>query len=401
MNRRAFIERSTLATLGATLAGRDLLAQAVPPAPAAARPPGPVVATPPVLQDMTERSVRVFWSTPAPASGWIEYGSTPALGLVARGEQAGLLPYDSRVLAVRLSGLKPGTKYYYRTQTVPVDFKGPYNIVRGEPVAGPVFEFTTFDAAAARTSFLIWNDTHQNNITLTRLARHVPDYPADFLLWNGDIFNDVRTEDMLIAETLHPARLEYAATRPLVFARGNHDVRGAQARMLGRTLAAPDGRYYYSFRQGPVAFLVLDTGEDKDDGHPEYGGLGDFASYRLEQQAWLEQELRRPEFRAAPFRVLITHIPLRGFAESVDSWRKWGALLQTARFDYAFSGHTHRHAYNAPTAEQPWPLLVGGGPAPEGATFIHVAADARELRVRMFDLQAAALGEWTVSRRDA
>src|SRR5947209_2629786 len=133
MNRRSFLGRSAIVSLGAAFSRAGLQAQTAEPAPAVAAkptlPPGPVATTPPVLQDMTERSVRVFWSTTAPAGGWVEYGTTPELGLVARGENAGLLPYDPRVLSVPLSGLKPGTKYYYRTQTVPVDFKGPYNIV--------------------------------------------------------------------------------------------------------------------------------------------------------------------------------------------------------------------------------------------------------------------------------
>lgn len=397
LNRRDFLRTSAVATLAASLGatGRAKTADETPKPP-----PAPLAGTtPPVLQNMSETAATVFWSASRPATGWVEFGETEALGQIASGAEGGLLPYDPRVLRVRLTGLRPGRKYFYRTQTAPVDFAGPYDIRRGEAVASPIHRFTTFNAAAEQVNFVVWNDTHQNNVTLAKLARYLPDFPADFLLWNGDIFNDVRDDDMLIAETLHPAGQEYAATRPLVFARGNHDVRGAQARSLGRALEAPEGKYYFAFRQGPVALVVLDTGEDKADSHPEYGGLGDFTSYRAEQRAWLAHALDQAEFRTAPFRVLVTHIPLRGFEESKDSRAKWEALLRPARFDFAFSGHTHRHAYNEPSPEQPWPLLVGGGPKPEAATFIHVQGTAAALHVRMYDLERKELGRWDVARR--
>jgi acid phosphatase type 7 len=396
MNRRTFLKTTAVATaVGLTL--EDTFGQkSTTPKP----PPSPLAAiTPPVLQAVSENAVTVAWSVSAPATGWIEYGETETLGRVARGGAAGLLPYDPRVLRIRLTGLVPGRRYYYRVHTAPVEFKTAYDIRRGEAVAGPVYAFKTLDAAAATANFTIWNDTHQNNVTLTKLIEQLPAYPADFLVWNGDIFNDVTTEDMLINETLFPAQREYAATRPLMFTSGNHDVRGAHARELGRTIDVPDGRRYYSFRQGPVAFIVLDTGEDKVDSHPEYGGLDNFADYRLEQQPWLERAIAEPAFQSAPFRVLLTHIPLRGREHSADSRAKWEPLLATARLDFAISGHTHRYAYNEPDATQPWPLLVGGGPQPERATFIHVAAMTEKLTVRMFGLDARDLGQWTVTRR--
>jgi acid phosphatase type 7 len=398
MNRRNFIKASTFATLTVSATVENLVAQekSVAPKPQ----PAPLVGTtPPVLQNVSETGVTVTWGVKGEATGWIEFGETEALGAIAHGEAGGLLPFDARVLRVRLTGLRPGRKYFYRACTAPVDFKGPYDIRRGETVPGTVFSFTTLSAQADSASFTVWNDTHQNNVTLAKLIGHLPNHPADFHVWNGDIFNDIGTEEMLLAEVLQPAGLAYAANRPLMFARGNHDVRGAYARMLDRALEAPEGRYYYSFRHGPVAFLVLDTGEDKDDAHREYGGLNDFASYRTEQQRWLARAIAQPAWQSASFRVLFTHIPLRGREHSVDSRAKWEKLLASARIDFAISGHTHRYAYNEPTPEQPWPLLVGGGPKPEQATFAHVHATAERLRVRAFALEGNELGHWEVSRR--
>src|SRR5581483_3562675 len=117
----------------------------------------------------------------------------------------------------------------------------------------------------------------------------------------------------------------------------------------------------------------------------------------------------QPEWQSAAFHVLITHIPLRGcpglgdpssLIWSEDSRAKWEPVLAKAKIDVAFSGHTHRYFYSAPTAAQPWPLIVGGGPQPAKATYVHVDADHRVLRVAMYDLAAREIGRWFVTRRE-
>ena len=68
-----------------------------------------------------------------------------------------------------------------------------------------------------------------------------------------------------------------------MYVRGNHETRGRFARSLHDYIATPNGKFYYSFDAGPVHFVVLDTGEDKEDSHPAYSGLTDFTGYREEQ----------------------------------------------------------------------------------------------------------------------
>ena len=129
--------------------------------------------------------------------------------------------------------------------------------------------------------------THERAETVKALFTQLAEAPGDLLFWNGDMFDDIGSERQLAEQLLCPAGLPYAATRPVYFSRGNHDVRGAAARVLGRCLETPGGEYFYTVRQGPVAFVVVDTGEDKEDGHPAYAGLNDFDSYRTRQATWL------------------------------------------------------------------------------------------------------------------
>lgn len=359
----------------------------------------------PVVQCASGTSVSVAWGVNDTSTGWVEYGETEALGQVARPDGQGLHPLDAVVHKVRIDGLRPATRYFYRTVSVPIAFLGAYDIRRGRPFESAVHSFTTADdGAGTRVRFAVINDTHEQPETLKALFSRLGDAPSDLLFWNGDMFNDIGTERQLAEQLLYPADMAYAARTPVYFARGNHDVRGAEARSLGRFVEAPHGRYFYSLRQGPVAFLVLDTGEDKADDHPVYAGLGDFDAYRASQADWLARELQVEHVRSAPFRVVIAHIPLYSTRPTqphggADARARWHDHLVKGRVDLLITGHTHRHAYLEPDATRPFGQLTGGGPQPAGATLIRAEADAQVLRVVMEKLDGTAVGQYAVPRQ--
>jgi phosphodiesterase/alkaline phosphatase D-like protein len=68
----------------------------------------------PVLTNPAPDGVTVLWATNAPSTGFVEYGETEKLGQTARGIVEGLAPFVERHMKIRIDGLKPGTKYFYR-----------------------------------------------------------------------------------------------------------------------------------------------------------------------------------------------------------------------------------------------------------------------------------------------
>ncbi len=361
----------------------------------------------PVVQGVSSSAVSVVWGVNDTSTGWVEYGETAALGRLAAPDGHGLRPLDAVVHRVRLDGLTPGTRYFYRAVSVPVAFLGAYDIRRGRPFESAVGSFTTPDEGrGARVEFAVINDTHEQPETLKALFTTLAASPGDFLFWNGDMFNDIATHQQMSEQLLTPAGMAYAAQRPVWFARGNHDVRGPEARGLGRFLDTPGGRFHYSVRQGPVAFLVLDTGEDKPDDAAVYAGLGTFDAYRTAQAAWLAGELQQDHVRSAPFRVVIAHIPLYTTRDTqphggADARAKWHEHLARGGVDLLITGHTHRHAWMAPDATRPFGQLTGGGPRPQDATLIRAEADRERLTARMFRLDGTLIGEYVVPRRRA
>jgi 3',5'-cyclic AMP phosphodiesterase CpdA len=264
--------------------------------------------------------------------------------------------------------------------------------------------FKTLDPSATEARFAVWNDTHENAETLERLMVLTAQHASDFHVWNGDITNDNYHEERMVQHYIGAGGQPFTQQTPLLFVRGNHDDRGPAARSLSRFQATPEGRSYYSWQQGPLAGVVLDTGEDKPDEHPVYAGLGDFTAFYREQATWLKSELKKPHLRRARFRVAFCHIPFwwqtrgadGGFANAIDDPRaEWHRLLVKAKFHAVISGHTHRHALFPPTANKPYAQLVGGGPKPESATLIRGVATAKELTLTMTDLEGRPLETWS------
>lgn len=359
----------------------------------------------PVVLGVSSTAASIAWGVNDTSTGWVEYGETDALGRMAAPDGHGLRPLDDVVHRVRLDGLRAGTRYFYRTVTVPIAFLGAYDIRRGRPFESAVGSFVTPDEGAGdRVRAAVINDTHEQPETLAALFRHLDESPDDLLVWNGDMFNDIASTSQMADQLLRPAGVAYASRRPVWFARGNHDVRGPEARALGRFLEAPGGQYYYSFRHGPVAFLVMDTGEDKADDAPVYAGLGTFDAYRSAQAEWLERELRTDRVRSAPFRVVVAHIPLYSTRPTqphggADARAKWHDHLARGGVDLLITGHTHRHAWMAPDATRPFGQLTGGGPRAEEATYIRVEADTQRLTARMFRLDGSLISEHPIARR--
>lgn len=419
MERRDFLSFSSAALAAGflldpreALAQRDVESQPKSSANKQSPPPDqapPTIAAPPVLQNASADGITVFLGVRALSTAWVEYGKTEQLGLRAEAMRHGLLPLNGLVHRVRLEGLEPAARYFYRVGVCPIEFKGPYKITRGLAEYSATFSFRTHDDSADTAAFYVINDTHENMTTLRGISDQIQTARARRragaasldapVFWNGDVFNDVRSDQQIASNLLTPPRAPdaaagYASAASLHFVSGNHDVRGIHARSLDQFIDTPAGLRYGIARHGPVAFMVLDTGEDKPDDHPVYAGLGAFDTYRERQRVWLEGALRDPRVTAARHRVVVQHIPMWGEGSSEDARRKWASLLQRANITAMICGHTHKFAYTPADNDHPYPQIVGGGPAPEAATLIDAFADGANLSIIVRDLAGSELANY-------
>ena len=194
----------------------------------------------------------------------------------------------------------------------------------------------------------------------------------DFLILNGDLISYCNDAD----DVNGIFRMIDAITKggiPVVYARGNHDLRGRFAEH--RTVYTPlaDGKPYYTFRLGPVWGVILDCAEDKPDDHKEYGGTICCHAFREEQTAFLQSLIAQKPYEADGIttRVVISHNPFTFVNQSpfdieTDVYREWAELLKHhIHPDVMLCGHKHDLAvYEVGGVYdhlgQPCRLVIGG-----------------------------------------
>ena len=360
--------------------------------------PKPLLASAPMLQNFAETSVGVAFAVNGLANGYVLIGERPDLGDARKVLCGGcrLADIDERVIQVRITGLKPATKYWYRIGADRIRYGGGYDMkVLGNEEDPRTYSFTTA-GAALNGSFCVINDTHVRWNAIGPELDKIADIAPSCVIWNGDASNTEEDLENLVSIYLdHPLeRRDYAACTPYLFCPGNHDFRGWANRHLERVwmYRQPEERSprdwdlgrNFAVRLGDMALVGLDTAEDKLDTNPRFAGLFKSAGYREAQTAWLRDALARPEIASAPFLVAFCHIPLFDddpthnpgdvapadydpqYSSDFAYWqrtcaRMWGPLLHEARCQVLISAHMHQYRFDAPAPDRCWAQLVGGG----------------------------------------
>lgn len=349
----------------------------------------------PNLQAPGETTMGVSWKVSGLSKGVVEYADNPEFknSTFVKSGGYGLVPIDIAALEVRLEGLKPATRYWYRTITTPfTDYRNIYDAKLGEPIVSAVYSFRTLGAGAP-AHFCMMSDTHAQWKPFEMIVRKIKALSPAAVVWNGDATNTTQEKSTAVEIFLSPPieSRDYAASIPVLFESGNHDFRGSwiskkEEVMQPRHPAERRGdqwdlKWNFAVRLGEMALIGMDTGEDKPDAHPKWFGLANFEPYRRAQAAWLSEQLARPEIASAKYKVLFCHIPLfaaKGHPDyshdgvKIDPndfahWSRechdlWVPILEKAGVQLVVCGHTHKFRFDEATAERPWAQVVGGGP---------------------------------------
>lgn len=214
----------------------------------------------------------------------------------------------------------------------------------------------------------------------------------DLLILNGDLPN--HSGQIEYFSTIHQiaARLT-GGEIPVVFSRGNHDMRGIYAEQLADHTPTDCGRSYYTFRLGHLWGLVLDCGEDKDDSHPEYGNMNCCADFRRRQTEFLRDVIAHAseEYAAEGVtnRIVISHIPFTQvdkppFDIEQETYAEWARLLrEQIKPQIILCGHMHKTYISRVGSEtdhlgQPCPVIVGSERATKESPFVGCAVKLTE-----------------------
>lgn len=360
-----------------------------------------VFLTPPYLQHPAPDSMTLMWITAKDCYSWVELRDGEAAIKKIHAVTDGMVDANDRLHKISLKDLKPGTTYTYKVFSKEILSYEPYKISYGETIESSPYEFKTPAANADEVSLLIMNDIHDRPQSIPQLMALNGNDPYDFVFFNGDIFDYQTDENQIIKNMIIPCTSSFASSKPFMFIRGNHETRGKFARRLPAYFHNIDGGQYFSFTRGPVHFIALDTGEDKEDNHPVYAGLIDFDTYRRKQAVWLETQLKSKAYKKAKFKVVIMHIPHYHSGDghgTLHCREVFGPLFNKYKIDLMICGHTHTYKVHPAEEGHQFPIIIGGGPKDGKRTLIKLKANQRQLSLRMLADNGMEVGNFELNR---
>ena len=351
----------------------------------------------PYLQNPVGNGITVMWETTVPAYCWVEYGTDTTQLKRARTIVDGQVVCNNYLHKIRIDGLQPGQKSYYRVCSQEILLYQAYKKVFGNTAQSAFSEFTLPATDTDSFTAVVFNDLHQHTQTFRSLCQQIKNVNYDFVVFNGDCVDDPVDHNQATSFISELTEGVCGDRIPTFFMRGNHEIRNAYSIGLRDHYDYVGDRTYGSFNWGDTRIVMLDCGEDKPDDHWVYYGLNDFTQLRNEQVDFLKKELSSKEFKKAGKRVLIHHIPLYGNDGKNLCANLWTKLLEKAPFNISLNAHTHKYAYH-PKGElgNNYPVIIGGGYKMDGATVMILEKKKDELRVKVLNAKGKILLDITV-----
>lgn len=371
----------------------------------AADPPRVKTKCGPWVVGVTETEMTVVWTSTDRCMGWVEVAPDDGTSFYAEERPR----YDedfmgrhvvSAVHHVRITGLKPGTSYRYRIYQQGVDDSGHNPVPSGYISASNVYSqkpyaIRTMDAEKEDCTFTMVNDIHGRDSMMLALTKGLKEQKPDFVVFNGDMVSFMGSVEDIETGFMTRATETFATDVPLVYVRGNHETRGPGFSEYLNLFPTPTNTPYFTFRQGPVAFVVLDSGEDKPDSDIEYGGTAAYDAYREQMAEWLKEAVKSEEFRSAPVKIALLHIPFDkgvGWYGNNELKRLLLPTLNEAGIDVMLCGHTHSYSYrDVGSVDNNFPILVNSN-----NDKVNVRATKSQIDMEVVDATGKVLHRHTV-----
>jgi len=344
----------------------------------------------PYLQNMTDTSVTIMFTTNKIVVPGVYLKAGDEDFKLIRNSTDGQINVGEGLQKVRITGLEPGREYEYKVYAKQILDLRPYvNLDKkyGDSIVSKVFKFKTLDPSVKEISFTVFNDTHNKAGMISRFLDGIDINAQDFYVFNGDIINYISDLELPYKTFIDTAVNRFASEKPFFIVRGNHETRGTYAKDFKQFFDFPDDKYYYSFDDGPVHFIVLDGGEDKADTSFAYFGIADFDRYRFEQLEWLKKDIAGKKFRNAKFRIVVVHMPI---IKQDKEWygmaflaEHYGPVLEQAGIDLMISGHLHKNIWiPADKSDFGYPVWIASN-----HNFTEVSVNENRIELRLKDIK--------------
>ena len=309
-----------------------------------------------------EKNYQIVFSTNTEALGWVEVGDKCYYDTYA-----GTTKKFSKIHKIEIPTSELDAAKSYTVHTKNSIYCGPFGGFLGRDKTEKV-DFIPVDSSDG-VQYLSFSDIHMNDKQAIKTASFVEKY--DFLILAGDAISDIETfDDAIFMNTV--ANKITKGQKPVVYARGNHDVKGRYGEEMHKFAGADGEKFYYNFYFDDVYGIVLDLGEDHDDDWWEYYDTAHYDAYRQEQIEFLQNEITKHEYDAYKYHVAACHIPVPFVNyrhNHVEVKENMTGLLNQMDIDMMVTGHQHELMIFEPGLITPHEKLTYNSKVKENKTY--------------------------------
>lgn len=281
-----------------------------------------------------EDTYQIVFSTNHAATAWVEIDGEKYYDLFA-----GSMRSEDTVHKITVPQEKLDAAKSYSIHAEKMIYRGPFGGFKGEEISKS-YNFRPVDSSDGLVYYTI-TDAHHAHDGAVSAALSVEN--LDFLVILGDSVGMVEYE----ADAQYSNLIAHDVTGgeiPVVYARGNHEIKGAYAEQLYKYVGSKNENFYYWFTLSDVYGITLDLGEDHDEGWWEYYGTDQFALYHEEQTKFLQELVAEKPYKDYNYTLVACHIPIQ-FVNSrkdhVEVKATWTELINEIAPDLAVYGHQH------------------------------------------------------------
>ena len=281
-----------------------------------------------------EDTYQIVFSTNHPATAWVEIDGETYYDLFT-----GSMKSKDTVHKIVVPQEKLDAAKAYSIHAEKMIYRGPFGGFKGKEISKE-YAFHPVNSADGLVYYTM-TDVHHAHDGAVSAALSVEN--LDFLVILGDSVGMTEYEN----NAQFTNRLAHDVTGgqiPVVYARGNHEIKGAYAEDLHKYVGSKNESFYYWFTLSDVFGITLDLGEDHDDGWWEYYGTDRFSLYHQEQTQFLQELAEAKPYEGYSYTLVACHIPIQ-FVNSrkdhVEVKAAWTQLLNQIQPDMAVYGHQH------------------------------------------------------------
>ena len=281
-----------------------------------------------------EDTYQIVFSTNHSATAWVEIDGQRYFDLYA-----GSMKSQDTVHKITVPQEKLDAAKHYSIHAEKMIYRGPFGGFKGNEISKS-YDFRPVNSADGLVYYTI-TDAHHARVGAVNAALSVEN--LDFLVILGDSVGMTEYE----ADAQYSNLMAHDVTKgeiPVVYARGNHEIKGDYAEELYKYVGSKNQSFYYWFTLSDVFGITLDLGEDHDAGWWEYYGTDQFALYHAEQTEFLRELLEEKPYEDFNYTLVACHIPIQ-FVNSrkdhVEVKATWTELLNQIAPDLAVYGHQH------------------------------------------------------------